>query len=197
MRRMQHSKVVHQNIWDPVWRIELISWKPEGIIGRLKPNAPDTWVFIVFGLVGIVGIILLASFQIAFIPTGLAVSTFGLSLLMLSRFVVGYFSYKNYVRVDGNCMDHEVREIDSPDRIISFIYHPTWAPRLLCEYVYQGKNYRVTPVICHNTNLYSEISANDFLKKRIGPDNNCTLWINPKNPLQTIFHKKPWIACYD
>ena len=83
--------------------------------------------------------------------------------------------------VEARCVDREVRRVweaggEGGGRV--------WAWRIVCEYKYQGVEYRVTPVI-NWKNFRSEKVAVRFLDKKIFPNGHCKIRVNPNNPLQT------------
>ena len=134
--------------------------------------------------------------QTVSIPVGIGIVIAGLLMLLASRFAAGYIMYRGFIPVQATCIDREVREFEDPHSKSSLKRITYWYPRILCEYYYEGQTYRVTPVIAKTTASGNEESAKNFLDVRIGPDKRCTLWINPKNPLQTVFHKKPLMGVY-
>jgi hypothetical protein len=85
-------------------------------------------------------------------------------------------------------VDREVRELekDQGDLISS------WAYRLVCEFRYEGKTYRVTPDFSHLASFCSKGKVERYLDERIDLYGNCLLWVDPKNPLHTIFENKKW-----
>ena len=70
-------------------------------------------------------------------------------------------------------MDREIKHAGGHD----------WAFRLMCEFVHEGKDYRVTPLFWRT--FGSEKAVQEFLGKQIGKDNGCLLYMNSRNPLQT------------
>src|ERR1017187_1963106 len=59
-----------------------------------------------------------------------------------------------------------------------------WLWRIICDYEYLGIPYRVTPNV-YWMNFTSEEAAIKFLDERVSASGECTLRVNPKNPLQT------------
>jgi len=181
---------------DLAWRIQLIPWNKSGSSkARLFFNS-DTLIYVLFSLVGLWVAIIFISIQIPFIPKGAVAIILGLSAMIGCQIVVGYFSYKNFERVEAKCIDVEVRKSDDPRPELSFIKFSRWIPRILCEYTYNGVTYKATPIISYNGIFSHRRSAEEFLRRRIGSDYKCTLWVNPKNNLQTIFHRKPWTTTH-
>jgi hypothetical protein len=186
---------LQDNLRNAGWRIQHIPWQEEG-----KPeyyfNSPFTYVMILIGLAGFFGGIVLMAKPLVSIPVGIGIAVAGLLMLFASRFAAGYIQYKGFIKVEATCIDQEVKEFEDPDSLNSMNRITYWHPRILCEYSYKGRTYHVTPVIAKAVAFGNEESANRFLDERIGPDKRCTLWINPKNPLQTAFHKKPRMGVY-
>ncbi len=147
---------------------------------------------IVGGLLGFFGGIGLAVESAVPVWTAIAIAVGGLATLLASRFVAGRDQYGKFVRVDAVCVDREMREIDDPDPDSGAFWHA----RILCEFDYQGRTWRVTPVIPVFVANRKRRGLENFLDKRIGRDGSCVLWINPDNPLETVLHKKPRMAAH-
>lgn len=173
------------------WRIRHIPWQPDGKPEYFVPRDPVTKVLLVLGLVCFLGGIPLNQVSI---PLGIGTMLLGLAALFASRFSMGYFAYRSYVPVRARCIDREIIEYEDPDSIDSLIKTTYWAPRVLCEYEHDGHTHRVTPIIPRVTAFATRQGVERFLAERIGPGQACTLWVNPDNPLQTILHKRPWMA---
>ena len=60
-----------------------------------------------------------------------------------------------------------------------------WYWRIICEYEFHGKKFRVTPNVHQWSNLSSEEAAMKFIEKNISADGQCKLHVNPNNPLET------------
>lgn len=184
------------NMRNSGWRIQHISWLPDDKVETYNPKSPVTWFLIIAGLFCFLGSPVLLSQQI--FSTGIIISImiFGLVLLMSSRFAAGYFRYGHFVPVEAVCMDREIREYKDPDSMEAFNNITFWQPRILCAFEFQNKTYKVTPIIVKINAFRKEETAKKFLDKRIDENGKCTLWINPKNPLHTVFHKKPITGPY-
>lgn len=91
-------------------------------------------------------------------------------------------------RVEARCIDREIREYGKePGEMTS-----SWGYRLICGYDLDGTEYRVTPEPSNLAAFRSREHVETYLSGRIDPNGRCQLWINPRNPLQTVFHKKRW-----
>jgi hypothetical protein len=187
---------LQDNLRNAGWRIQHIPWQPEGKLEYYSPGSLLSWMLILVGFAGFFGGIPLLSKNIVSTPVGIGIMICGLLLLFSSRFSTGYRLYRKYVRVNAKCLDREVLEYEDPDSYGSLRKITYWAPRILCEFSHNGKQYTVTPIIVKTVAFGTEESVNKFLDDRIDSNQNCTLWINPDNPLQTIFHKKPITGPY-
>lgn len=196
MNKEQHlSNSLYNNTSN--WRIKHIPWcRGRKSIISYSFNS-DTWIFLIFCLFSIFFTILFISQKIAFIPAGLLILLIGLFLLIICRFIIGYISYKDFVRVEAKCIDQEIKNIDGPIPDTGFLKITKWAPRLLCEYTYEGNKYKVTPLIPYYGTFLSQKKVELFINNRINPDSTCILWINPKNKLHTLFHCKPLTVYQD
>ena len=191
----QKIRKLQDRVRNAGWRIGNIPWQEDG-----KPeyyfNTPLTLGMVFVGLIGFFGGVFLLVGHSTSIPLGIGVAVAGLLILLSSRFAAGYFLYRDFERVDAKCLDQEVRKFEDPDSVGSINRITYWVPRILCEFTYKGRTYRVTPTIAKQCAFPDEKSAVQFLQERMDPDRRCTLWINPANPLQTVFHKKPLMAVY-
>jgi len=191
MRIEKKLRHLQDNLRNAGWRIQHIPWQPEGKLEVYGPSSALQWLLILAGFGGFLGGIPLISNRVVSTPVGIGIMLGGLLLLFLSRFATGYRLYRHYVRVEAKCIDREVLEYEDPDSAGSLTKNTFWAPRILCEYRYNGQTYRVTPIIVKTVAFNTESRVHKFLDDRIDPDGNCTLWINPETPLQTFLHQKP------
>ena len=107
---------------------------------------------------------------------------------MLGVISSAYQVQAGWILIDARCIDREIREYEKePGDITS-----TWGYRLVCVFSYEGNEYKVTPEPSHLSGFSSEIQVEKYLNERIQANGSCQLWIDPKNPLRTIFHKKRW-----
>jgi len=187
-RKLRHWQ---DNLRNAGWRIQHIPWQPEGKLEYYNPPDLVTWLLILTGFGAFFGGVPLMNANIVSTPVGIGIMVGGIVLLLASRFAAGYRLYRHFVRVDAKCLDRDVQEFKSPDNAGTLIKNTFWAPRILCEYRYNGQTRTVTPIIVKTVAFSTEHEAHAFLNSRIDRDQNCTLWINPEVPLQTFFHKKP------
>jgi hypothetical protein len=184
------------------WRIQWIPWQEPG-----KPeyvyNTPLTTALglggaglflLVFGspLLGarltdhipeaIIEMIPIESEQIRWVYFGIGLG--GLLVAFISRFYAAYRKQAKWKPITAKVIDREVQETFDADGGGSYEF------RLLCRFRYMGMNYEVTPENARLVAFTSEKRANAWLAKHIGADGTCRLWIDPRNPLHAIFHKK-------
>ena len=109
----------------------------------------------------------------------------GLAITMLGIISAAFQKQAGWKCIDAQCIDREIGECEKDPGVMT----STWVYRLVCVFNYEGKEYKVTPEPSHLTSFSSERQVQKYLDERIQPGGRCQLWINPKNPLQTIFHK--------
>jgi hypothetical protein len=187
---------LQDNIRNKGWRIDHISWLPQEKLECYNPKTPSTWLLIILGFICFFGGPVLLSKPNFSIWSGISIMVFGLVLLISSRYTAGLYLYGRFVPVEAVCIDREVREFIDPDSIGSLIKNTFWKPRILCKFQFQGCSYQVTPIIVKIFAFNTKEEVHCFLDKRIDENGKCTLWINPKNPLHTVFHRRPRTGPY-
>jgi len=164
------------------WRIQRIPWwepdKPEII----KPKNP-------LALIGVA--IFLGAIYFGGTLSGnriIAVAVSGLAVTMLGIISSAFQIQSGWKRIEAQCIDREICEYgkEPGDRTSS------WGYRLICIFSFEGKKYKVTPEPSNLVSFNSEKQVEKYLNEKISQNGYCQLWINPKNPLQTVFHKKIW-----
>ena len=180
---------------DAGWRIKHINWLEDGKL-EYYGNKPSALIFVILGLAAFFGGIWMISTQRVTAFQGICVSMGGLFLLFISRYVAGYFLYRHYVPVIAICLDRDLQEFEDVDPDgRSFTKKTFWSFRLLCEYYLDGHRRQVTPMAAKRF-FSSARDIESYLGRLIDADGWCRLWVNPDNPLQTIFHKKPLVAIH-
>ena len=181
-------RTIQDRLRNAGWRIQWIPWwepdKPEII----KPKNPLAFIGIVIFLGAIFRFPwsyfdapLSVKQQIALIVSGLVIIMLG---IVSSAFQIQY----GWKRINAQCIDREIREYEKePGDITS-----QWGYRLLCVFSFEGKEYKVTPRPSDLTGFTSKRQVEKYLNKKINQNGYCQLWVNQKNPLQTVFHKKIW-----
>lgn len=176
------------------WRIQYISWQ-----GDKLEFVPNTTLTTFMGLGGFCGF-LIGAMLLVFerIPTGIALIFMVVSFLTMlaSRFVMASVLYKDWIKIDALCIDEDIQVFkervstsEGRTRIAD-----VWKVRVLCEFYYNGRDYTVTPEIPRTSGFSTKTSAEKYLSKLIRVDKHCALWIDPKNSLHTVLHRKPFIA---
>ena len=171
------------------WRIQWIPWQEPD-----KPEVNNSKPIALIGVLVFIGSIILFGYgqgsgSIISMSVGQLViaAIGGLAIAMLGSVYTAVQIQADWERVEAQCIDREIAECSDPDG-----GSPSWAYRLLCTFRYKGLEYTVTPEASHLVSFNSERGVQKYLEERIQPDGRCQLWIDPQNPLHTIFHKKRW-----
>lgn len=184
------------NLRNSGWRIKHIPWQPEGKPEYYNPQDHVTRLLIVSGIACFIGPLFIFGRLDLPVWGMIGIMITGLLLLMASRFSYGRNLYATFEPVEATCIDRDVQEFEDLDSVGSFPRSTFWAPRILCEFDYRGTRYRVTPIIVKLSAFSTEERVNRFLEDRIDNNGMCRLWVNPKNPLHTVFHKRPKTGPY-
>lgn len=187
---------IQDNIRNSGWRIQHIPWQTKDKLEYFNPQNNVTKMLMFSGFACFIGPIFTLGRLALPVWVIISIMIVGLLLLMASRFSYGRNLFGKFEAVEAICIDREVQEFEDPDSVGSFTKNTFWAPRILCEFDYHGTRCRVTPIIVKTVAFSTKESVNRFLKERIDSDGICTLWVNPKNPLHTVFHKKPRTGPY-
>jgi hypothetical protein len=179
------------------WRIQWIPWQEPGRPEYVY-NTPLTLITGLGGaalFVGSIILIPLAMYRedivtleseeelILLIGTGLA----GLAIAIAGRIHAAFRKQADWEQVTAKCIDREIKEYLGGHNGRSEV---TWEYRLLCAFMLDGREYTVTPEPSHMMSFTSEESVRKYLDERIDPDGACQLWIDRRNPLHAVFHKK-------
>jgi len=116
---------------------------------------------------------------------GVAVS--GLAIILLGRIYAAFSKQAGWKAVTARCLDREIQERHSYS---GGKRSTAWEYRLLCSFNFNGRKYKVTPEASRIVAFTSHENAEQYLKTRIKPDGTCRLWIDTRNPLHAVFHKK-------
>jgi hypothetical protein len=174
---------------DSGWRIKWIPWQEHGRAEYIY-NTPLT-LFTGLGgaalfLGSVVYLLFFKQFQWPILAIGLA----GLVMIFLGRIYASFNKQTGWLQLTARCIDREIQERRYPGKgNIKII----WEYRLLCEFNYDGTEYRVTPETSHIAGFQSQDLAQRYLSERIRSDGTCKLWIDPRNLLHAVFDKKQWI----
>lgn len=179
---------IQDNLRNSGWRIQWIPWwepeKPEFI----SPKNP-------LALIGVV-IFLSAIFWNNFSYLGLtlsvtqiiAIAVSGLGITMLGIISSAFQIQSGWKRINAHCIDREIGDFAKDPGVLT----SSWGYRLICVFTFEGKEYKVTPEPTNLVNFNSKQKVEQYLNEKISFDGSCQLWINPKNPSQTVLHKKKW-----
>ncbi len=118
----------------------------------------------------------------------IAVAVSGLGISMLGVISSAFQIQSGWKRIDAQCIDRDIREYE---KVLGDITS-SWGYRLICVFSFEGNEYKVTPEPSNLIGFNSKQQVEKYLNEKINQHGNCQLWINPKNPLQTVFHKKRW-----
>ena len=176
------------------WRIQWIPWQETGRPEYVY-NTPLTLVT-GFGGAAVfllsIGAILLGKYRPEISPVHteadvvktIIVGVAGLVIIILGRIYASFHKQAGWKPVTAQVLDQEIQECVDADERGSYEF------RLLCRFRYRGKNYDVTPETSRMMSFTSERRAHKYLDERISAGNTCRLWIDPRNPLHAVFHKK-------
>ena len=155
-------------------------WKIKYIPYQTKPTMVKNYGALVGASIFISGV---------FIPSMLGLHShwilwiclLGLTVMFSSLLISGRSERKNWIKLEAYCIDSEIKQELSMDPEGG----KTWNFRLICQYTFNGKTYRVTPDFWRS--FATESGIKRFLEKNIHSNSTCQLYINPENPLQTEF----------
>lgn len=188
MKFLNRIRQLQDDIRNRGWRIHWIPWQEEG-----KPeyiyNTPFSLFTSFLGVsmfLGAIAYILYNRIDYDNAPkeTIILITTaiLGLFVAILGRIYADYKMRKDWIELVARCVDREIAKTKDSDG------DTVWVYRLLCEFDFQGKKYKVTPEIPNIFN--SEKKVREYLDKNISADGFCRLFIDPKNPFHAVFHKK-------
>lgn len=92
---------------------------------------------------------------------------------------------KHWPTVQARCTEQVLRERSS------FESGHIWQWQIECEFDFEGKQFKASPMIRWNdatgneSPFWTEAKARKFLVQRIAADGRCWLRVNPTNPLET------------
>jgi hypothetical protein len=168
------------------WHIQWIPWQPPDTPEYIHSKNPLPLI----GVTLFLGAIFLSGRRIGDITISVnmtIISTVaGLALAMVGIMYVAHQRQAGWERVDARCIGREIEKCEDADQSV------TWVYRLVCVFTYQGQEYTVTPEPSYLMGFRSDHMVQEYLRKHIQPDGRCQLWIDPRNPLHAIFHKKRW-----
>ena len=192
----QRLRALQDRLRDAGWRIKHIPWHEDDKL-EVYGNTPPALLCVIPGIGAFLGGIWLITRGTLTVAEGVSVSVTGLLLLFLSRFVAGFFLYRKYVPVDAVCLDIDIQEFEDadPDSGWSFRKKTFWSSRILCEHRFGEGSWCVTPMMPKRVFATRE-KLQLYLDARMDSNRRCRLWVNPENPMQTIFHNRPCVAIH-
>ena len=192
----QRLRAFQDRLRDAGWRIKHIPWHEDGKL-EMFGNTLPALLCVIPGIGAFLGGIWLITRGTLTVAEGISVSIAGLLLSFLSRLVDGFFQYRNYVPVDAVCLDIDIQEFEDadPDPGHRFGKKTFWSARILCEHPFGERSWRVTPMMPKRV-FATRDKVHLYLDERMDANRRCRLWVNPENPLQTIFHDKPSVSMH-
>jgi hypothetical protein len=182
------------------WRIQMIPYEDPAHPTKRSWTGVATWSGMaravpVVGVLGFIGGLALATYNGDHTKDSISKQTIWGLLFAVSSFGamfgIGWLKKcaesRDWDIAPARCVDRELRRVPM-GRFSTGVEtggrYSTWVCRILCQYEYQGKSYRVTPRISWST-FKSEASAREFLEVRISSEGGCRLRVDPNNPLRT------------
>jgi len=177
------------------WRIKKISYLPKGQkYQSAHTENPLRSLAMVFGfLIFAAGVGLMLMHKIK-PPLGISMIVFGILTITVGSLLAVWYRQRNWVRIMADCLDRDFQFHTEYTRNNGRLQaHEKWTPRILCSFTYKKKEYQVTPDFPILFNFRSRESAQRYINAGVNSKNKCVLWVNPENPLQTLFLKKKLI----
>lgn len=170
------------------WRIQWIPWwepdKPE-IINQKNPIS-------LIGVVVFIEVLFWNNYSFFGVTLTtiqiIAIALSGLCITLLGTILSAFQIQSGWKRIDAKCIDRDIREYEKDPGDIT----TSWGYRLICTFNFDGNDYKVTPELPNLQGFNSKQKVEKYLNEKISQTGFCQLWINPRNPLQTVFHKKRW-----
>jgi hypothetical protein len=180
MRRVRQFQNERENAG---WRIQMIPYddtsKPMTMnLGGILSIVPAV------GIMGFIGGLAMATYdEPRHVSSGLMLAVLSFVVLLGGVWLKARVVRQGWDVAPGRCVDRELQKVWIPAGVNTG-GHWGWFWRIICEYEYLGIPYRVTPEV-YWASFNSEEVALKFLEERISPNGECTLRVNPKNPLRT------------
>jgi hypothetical protein len=180
MRRVRRFQNERENAG---WRIRLIPY-----CDTSKPMTMDSGGIVsilpMAGVLGFIGGLAMATYDKKYESSGLMIAVLSFVVLFGGALLKARVVRQGWDVAPGRCVDRELQKVWMPVGAANVGGHWGWFWRIICEYEYLGIPYRVTPEV-YWADFNSEEAALKFLEERISPNGECTLRVDPKNPLRT------------
>lgn len=183
-----HLRKLQDHFRNAGWRIQHIPWQPDNKLEWIRPRDPFSAILAILGFGSFLGGIPLTSH---FLEWGIATMLTGLLMLFSSVWVMGYFWYRRFVKIRAKCLDYEIREFEESDSDGKRTRRMIWFGRFLFEFDFENRNYRVTPVFYPQKTFREEQQILTYLQNILDAEGCTTVWINPENPLESVFPHLP------
>ena len=173
-------------IRDAGWRIKWIPWQEQGRPEYVY-NTPFTLITGLGGAALFIGALIWLMVLKSAQPLALAAAAVGLLMIIFGRIYAAFNKQSDWICIDAACIEREIKQCEFySEGNMNYV----WEYRVLCEFTFNGRKYRVTPEASHIMSFVTESGAQDYLNERIQPDGKCRLWIDPRNPVHGVFDKK-------
>jgi len=175
---------------DGGWRIKTIPWWREGELQKMY-TSPLTSLMVVTCLVmflGSIWAVVTGRMPIWFLLVGIA----GLGIGIASNYLAAYLKTRRWIKLRAKVVDREIRRVQEMDADGPGRYF--WVFRFVCEFNHRALKYRVTPLIPYA--YQKEGKLRNKLAELVDANDECRLWVNPENPLETVLERKPKMLSY-
>jgi hypothetical protein len=171
---------------DEGWRIKWIPWQEPGRPEYVY-NTPLTLFTGLGGAALFTGAVIwmVVSKDIGWPLFAAAIA--GLAIAISGRFYAAFRKQYKWACINATCIDREIRQCSVfSEGNTKYV----WEFRVVCKFMFNGKEFKVTPEASHIMAFNSSDAVSQYLNEKIKPDCKCRLWIDPGNPLHAVFDKK-------
>ena len=161
------------------WRFELIPYRSGTGARPFKECWEASMPGMVLCLTGI-GLFILGILSVLVFkgPKGpaIVIAMIGWPLGAFGLLLVNRGVRRDWLRIEATCLDRDYKRVATGDG-------NTWQFRWLCKFKLDGKEYTVTPY--YYSTMATEKGVLSLFAKAISSQQTCSLWVNPRNPLET------------
>ena len=122
----------------------------------------------------------------------LSVGIAGLGIGIASNYLAAFLKTRGWIEIRAKVVDREIRRVQELDEDGPGRYF--WVFRFVCEFNHRALKYRVTPDIPFA--YRNEEKLRNKLAELVDAKDECRLWVNPDNPLETVLERKPKMLRY-